>query len=189
METETRYYAYEADLWERLALLLPSAQDAEDFRASREIGEQDAGLSLLTKRLRADRVPLGDMVRAELEVLAEEWGERAALHDDIAACLRDPEPRGAARVVADDCAAPIDAAALGASAMAGLLVIPWIECNRCASVLCRVHARDASGELRPLASYYVIGHRRDVATGAAEIFAENDLHTAFEALRNCDQTR
>lgn len=191
MEIESRYYAYETDLWERLAALLPTEQDGASFRDCRAAGEQEAGLTLLTKRLLEDRVPVPDMVRAELEVLAEEWGERSALHDEIASCVRDPEADGAFRLVTDECAAPIDAAALGlgATPLAGLLVVPWIECNRCASLLCRVHDRDPRGGLRYLASYYLIGHRRQVPTGEAEIYAENDLYTAFESLRNCTHPR
>ncbi|MFE6858682.1 hypothetical protein [Nocardia sp. NPDC057668] len=191
MEIESRYYAYETDLWERLAALLPTDQDAARFRDCRAAGEQEAGLTLLTKRLLEDQVPVADMVRAELEVLAEEWGERTALHAEIASCVRDSGEAGAVRLVADECAAPIDAAALGlgATPLAGLLVIPWIQCNRCASLLCRVHDRDPRGGLRQLASHYIIGHRRQVPTDETEIYAENDLYSAFESLRNCTHPR
>jgi hypothetical protein len=89
--SDSRYAAYEADLWERLAALLRSTEDAENFRACRESGHQEAGLWMLTQRLLEQQVPISDRTRAEIEVLAEQWGEQLARHDEIIACVRDSD--------------------------------------------------------------------------------------------------
>ncbi|WP_067837189.1 hypothetical protein [Nocardia lijiangensis] len=187
MSTESRYDAYEADLWNRLASLLPSAEDAENFRDCREIGEQEAGLWLLTQRLLEHRIPIGDTTRAEIEVLAEQWGERLARHDEIASCVGDSGQDASVRLLSHDRAQPTDPAAVGITnaVLEGLLVVPWIECPRCGRVLARVHALEPWGDLRYLASYYIVWLPHDAVGSEPELFAETDLHSAFDLLLTC----
>lgn len=189
--SDSRYAAYEADLWERLAALLPSTEDAEDFRACRESGHQEAGLWMLTQRLLEQQVPISDRTRAEIEVLAEQWGERLARHDEIITCVRDSDDDPSIRLVPDDRSAPVQPVRIGLtdsaltdSALTGLLVVPWLECLRCGRVLARVHAQEPWGDLRYLATHYVIW-RHTASDDALEIFDESDLHSAFESLISC----
>ncbi|PSK30138.1 hypothetical protein C6575_17585 [Nocardia seriolae] len=169
-----------------MATLLPTVEDVESFRDCRESGHQEAGLWMLMRRLIEDRVPIGDRVRAEIEVLAERWGERLARHSEIASCVRDSGDRGSIRLLPDDRSTPVDPAQVGVadSVMAGLVVVPWLECVRCGRVLARVHTREPWGELSYLAAYYVIWHH--TASGnEPRIFAEPDLYGAFELLVAC----
>lgn len=186
MGSVSRYEAYEDDLWERLAALLPSTEDAENFRDCRESGHQEAGLWILMQRLLEHRVPISDRMRAEIEVLAEHWGERWARHDEIIACVRDSADGGSLRLVPDDCSTPVDSAQLGIldSALTGLLVVPWLECMRCGRVLARVHAREPWGDSSCLAAHYIVWHRA-ASNDELEIFDEPDLHNAFELLLGC----
>lgn len=183
---DSRYEAYEVDLWERLAALLPSIEDVESFRDYRESGHQEAGLWLLTQRLRECQVPLGDRTRAEIEVLAEQWGERLARHDEIVLCVRDSDDEESIRLLPDDRSTPVDPAEVGLadSALAGLLVVPWLECVRCGRVLARVHAQESWGDLRYQAAYYVVWQHAG-PDDELQIFDEPDLHSAFELLLAC----
>ncbi|MFD4430415.1 hypothetical protein [Nocardia sp. NPDC058497] len=182
-----RYEAYEVDLWGRLAALLPSAEDSENFRDCRETGQQEAGLWILLQRLLEHRVPISDRTRAEIEMLAEQWGERLARHDEIIACVRDSDEEGSIRLLPDDRSTPVDPAQAGMrdSILTGLLVVPWLECLRCARVLARVHAQEPWGDLRYLASHYVVWHHT-APDDEHEIFDDHDLHSAFELLLSCE---
>ncbi|WP_067865934.1 hypothetical protein [Nocardia shimofusensis] len=186
MDGGSRYEAYEAELWERLAVLLPSAEDAENFRDCHETGRQEAGLGFLMHRLIEHRVPVTDRTRAEIEVLAEQWGERLARHDEVVACARDSEGEVSIRLVPDDASSPVGPDRLGITdpALAGLLVVPWLECLRCRQVLDRVHAQEPWGELGYLAAYYTL-RRSATSDSATEIFDEADLHSAFEKFLSC----
>ncbi|WP_433714002.1 hypothetical protein ACQP2U_07485 [Nocardia sp. CA-084685] len=186
MSGESRYQAYEADLWERLAALLPSVDDTENFRDCRKTGRQEAGLWILTRLLLEHEVPINDRTRAEIEVLAEQWGERLVRHDEIIACARDSDDEASIRLLPDDSSTPIDPAQLGItdSSLTGLLVVPWLECLRCGQVLDRVHALEPWGDLRYLAAYYAVRHRA-ASDAAPEIFDGADLHSAFELLLTC----
>ncbi|MEV0251641.1 hypothetical protein AB0H76_33985 [Nocardia sp. NPDC050712] len=186
MGSGNRYEAYEDDLWERLARLLPSAEDTENFRDCRESGHQEAGLWILMQRLLEHQIPINDRTRAEIEILAEQWGERLARHDQIAACVRDSTDYGSIRLLPDDRATPVHPSQIGITdaALTGLLVVPWLECLRCGRVLARVHAQEPWGDLSYLATHYIVWHRT-ASDGSLETFDEPDLHSAFELLMNC----
>ncbi|TQM33445.1 hypothetical protein [Nocardia bhagyanarayanae] len=186
MGSDSRYEAYEVDLWERLAALLPSIEDADSFRDCRESGHQEAGLWMLVQRLLEHQVPVSDRTRAEMEVLAEHWGERLARHDEILSSVRDSADANSIRLLPDDRSTPVDPAQVGitGSALTGLLVVPWIECLRCGRVLARVHAQEPWGDLRYLAAHYVVWHHT-ASDDEHQIFDEPDLHSAFELLLAC----
>ncbi|MGQ4601281.1 hypothetical protein [Nocardia sp. R6R-6] len=185
MEGESRYEAYEVDLWERLALLLP-AEAGDNFRDCRAAGRQEAGLWFLMQQLIEHQVPISDRTRAEIEVLAEQWGERLARHDEIIACAPESDDEASLRLLSDETSSPVEPGRLGItdSALTGLLVVPWIECLRCERVLDRVHAQEPWGDLRYLADYYTV--RQPTAPDTEpRIFAGSDLHSAFESLATC----
>ncbi|UFS97140.1 hypothetical protein [Nocardia huaxiensis] len=186
MGSESRYEAYEAELWERLAGLFSSGEDAESFRGCRESGHQEGGLLLLLRRLVEERVGISDRTRAEIEVLAEQWGLRLAHHDEIVSCVRDSGEEDSIRLLPEECSEPVDSGRLGIAdpVLEGLLVVPWLECLRCGRVLARVHAEEPWGDLSFQASYYIVWQ----PTGADDelrIFEEPELHSAFELLLAC----
>ncbi|MFF2554607.1 hypothetical protein ACFVUS_26640 [Nocardia sp. NPDC058058] len=185
VEIGNRYESYEIELWERLAGLLPSVEDAANFRDCREIGEQEAGLWLLTQRLLDHGVPVDDRTRAEIEVLAEHWGERYARHDEIASCVGDPAPEVSIRLVPDDRAEAIEAAITDA-VFAGRILVPWIECPRCGRVLSRVHSKQPWGGLSAAAEHYILSLGQPNLDDARQIFDRDDLYRAWESLIACD---
>ena len=144
---ESRYEVYEADLWERLARLLPSAVASENFRDCRATGRQEAGLWILIQQLIEHEVPISDRTRAEIEVLAEQWGERLARHDEIMTCASDFDVEPSIRLLPDGSSSPVDPGQLGImdSNLTGLHVVLWLECLRCGRVLGRVHAMEPRG--------------------------------------------
>ncbi|WP_157106750.1 hypothetical protein [Nocardia arthritidis] len=166
--------------------MLRSTEDAENFRACRESGHQEAGLWMLTHLLLEQQVPISDRTRAEIEVLAEQWGERLARHDEIIACVRGSDDGASIRLLPDDRSAPVHPARIGLtdSALTGLLVVPWLECLRCGRVLARVHAQEPWGDLRYLPAHYVVW-RHTASDDVLQVFDESDLHNAFESLLSC----
>ncbi|MGX1811354.1 hypothetical protein ACWIGI_37005 [Nocardia sp. NPDC055321] len=187
MAGDDRYDRYEDALWERLAALLPSPGDAADFLECRVIGEQEAGLWMLTRRLLEQRVPVGDRARVEIEVLAEYWGERHARHDDIAALIPDAGPLPSVRTVADAWAEPITVTEAGISdpGLSDKVVVPWLECLRCDSVLERVHTPEPWGGFVSRAEHYVLHPRDDFSSGGLRIFGPSELLQAMETLLTC----
>ncbi|MFE3546377.1 hypothetical protein ACFXK0_25735 [Nocardia sp. NPDC059177] len=184
MGDKGRFDEWEARLWERLAGLLPTTEDAGSFRDSREIGEQEAGIWFLLERLTALELPVDETTAAEIEVLAEHWGERASVHHRIDACARDRDRAASVRLVPDSEAVPGDARAAGITAgpVARMTVVPWIECTHCPSVLSRAHAEDAPGLPGYLAARYLVSRPdRDVP----DIYATTDLLHAFESVLTC----
>ncbi|WP_336081984.1 hypothetical protein [Nocardia sp. SSK8] len=172
MGDRSRFEEWEARLWERLAGLLPAAQDAESFRDSREIGEQEAGLWFLLERLADQAVPVDETTLAEIEVLAEHWGERLAVHYRVEACARDLDRAGSVRLVPDS--------EVQAAAADDLTVLPWIECARCPSVLSRAHTREPSGRPGLYATRYLV-----TRADTTETFAPTELLRAFESVLAC----
>ncbi|MFB7873896.1 hypothetical protein ACFC06_01505 [Nocardia sp. NPDC056064] len=174
MGDRSRFEEWEARLWERLARLLPAAQDAESFRDSREIGEQEAGLWFLLERLADLAVPVDEATLAEIEVLAEHWGERLSVHHRVDACAKDPDRAATVRLVPDS--------EVRSAVEDGTTVLPWIECARCPSVLARAHAREASGRPSQYAVRYLVS-RADAPE--PEVFAPTELLRAFESVLGC----
>ncbi|MFE6857261.1 hypothetical protein [Nocardia sp. NPDC057668] len=187
MRRDSGYDTFEFDTWERLAALLPSDRDAGQFRDCREIGEQEAGLQLLTHSLLEHQVPITDRTRVEIEVLAEHWGERFARHDEIAMCVRASEQDASIRLLPDKQVEPFEPSEVGITdpATARMVVIPWFECLGCSRVVARVHTRQPWGEfLFQAERYLVLPRSGDAATGG-RLFRKTELLDAFALLLTC----
>jgi hypothetical protein len=151
------HHPAEATRWSRLAALLPSAQDVDEVQACWDIGEQEAGLTMLVDRIRALGLPLADAARAELAVMAERWGVWEPLGAAVADC---PPPPGRAirlRVLPDGAAEPRPAhTVLPDPPAPGLLLVPWLVCTACDRTLARGHDREPWGGLSYLPLCYVV---------------------------------
>jgi hypothetical protein len=175
-------YTDEAALWRRMARLLPSGEDAEEFLDCWEIGEQEAGLQfVLLPRLLEHGVPVGETTRAELAVLAGAWSMWDELGADIARCQGDPGQDASLRLVEFAYAAGGEPAPAGVRTSAGALLVPWIACTRCGQVLARTHGREEWGALSYLPESYVV-FARDGGT-APRVFADDRVWEALDALR------
>lgn len=168
----------EVDVWNQLAALLPEA-DAQEVRDCWDIGEQEGGLGLLVSGILTHRIPISETVRAQISVLAEDWGEREALASQILQCRGD----GSAPTVkllepGDD---TTSGTAVGAGQdLADLVLVPWIACTRCGQVLLRAHDREQWGYLSFLVRHYVITSP-DRAT-ALRLFPADAASEAFTTL-------
>jgi hypothetical protein len=172
----------DADVWHRLAALLPDAE-AEEVRECRAIGEQEAALGLLVSGLVTHRRAIDETARAQLSVLAEDWGEREALTPGILRCRADGEAT-VVKLVEDD-GTTVDGAMFRAEpGLADLVLVPWIVCVRCGRVLMRAHDRESRGGLSYLARQYVItAPEHDTVV---QSFAAESVGDAFTALlREC----
>ncbi|MER7767099.1 hypothetical protein [Kitasatospora sp. NPDC096140] len=78
-------------LWYRIADLLPEPA-REEVKDCWLIGEQECGLDLLVGGLLARQVPIGGADRAQIAVLAEQWGGREQLTPGILRCPDDGAP-------------------------------------------------------------------------------------------------
>lgn len=175
----------DVDAWHRLAALLPPAE-AQEIGDCWDIGEQEAGLGLLVSGILAHDVAISEMARAQLSVLAETWGERAALTPRILQCRGDGQPAAAVTLVEDDDVLVGADTVLTDRALAGLIQVPWIICTRCGQVLVRAHTREAWGDLSYLAVHYAI--TTPDRTAVARLFPADAAGEAFAGLlRSCDQ--
>ncbi|MEV7325911.1 hypothetical protein [Streptomyces sp. NPDC093970] len=144
----------EAELWNRLAALLPEAE-AREVRDCWDIGEQEAGLGLLVSGVLAHQVPISGTIRAQISVLAESWGQREALTPQILQCRGEVDP-DLLKLIEGDAGTASEAVGTVEQSLTGLVVVPWIACTRCGQVLMRAHARETWGDLSYLARHYVI---------------------------------
>ena len=149
-------YAAEAVLWSRLAGL-QSAPDREEVQGCWDIGEQEAGLELLVDRLREQGPGIGESARAELAVMAEQWGEWDWLGVRIAALPHVGEEADRLRVLPDGAEETRPAGfVLPGHPLAEAVLVPWIVCAPCGRVLARAHRREEWGALSFLAEGYVV---------------------------------
>lgn len=154
-------YAAEGAVWSRLALLLPSVEDVDEVQGCWDIGEQEGGLGVLVRRLLELGLPIGELTRAEIAVMAEQWGVWDLLGARIVACAGEP---GLLRVYEDGAreTLPVRSVVPGHPS-AGSVLVPWIGCVGCGTWLARAHAREKRGDLSYLAeSYVVFGTERPV---------------------------
>ncbi|WP_229818451.1 hypothetical protein [Streptomyces chromofuscus] len=172
----------DVERWNRLAALLPDA-DARTVRDCWDIGEQEAGLGLLVSGILTHRLPISETVRAQLSVLAEDWGEREALAPRILRCRGDGRA-SVVELIEHGSSAVGGASVRGPSGRdpAHLVLVPWIACRRCGQVLMRAHDREPWGDLSHLARRYVVVSP-DRSTVRREFPADAVSH-AFEALLN-----
>lgn len=152
-------------VWNQLTALLPEAE-AEEARDCWSLGEQEAALGLLVSGLIASQVPITELVRVRISVLAEGWGEREALTPRLRRCPGDGGP-APVRLVADE------EGAGGPRDGSDDVLVPWIACERCGGVLARVHAREPWGGLSYLAVKYVVTPAAGGGTVTREFPAES----------------
>ncbi|MGC5005368.1 hypothetical protein [Streptomyces sp. NBC_00353] len=146
----------EATQWRRFAALLPPS-DAAKFMDCWDIGEQEVGLDQLVAGLLKHQVPISETVRAEIAVAAELWGMRTALAPGLGRCLDDHQEDSRLRVIEHADTVPLPGSSVATdTALAGLLVVPWIACTRCGRVLARAHNQEPWGDLSYLARHYVL---------------------------------
>ncbi|MEU6467718.1 hypothetical protein ABZ927_18075 [Streptomyces massasporeus] len=183
-------YAAEGVVWRRLAGLLPAAGDREEVQACWDIGEQEAGLELLVDRLLGQGAGVEESARAELAVMAEQWGEWEWLGMRIAALPHVGEEAGRLRVLQDGAEETRPAGfVLPEHPLAVAVLVPWIVCAPCARVLARAHRREEWGALSFLAEGYVV-----FGPGLAPlVFLREDPGAAWDALAalrdGCDRDR
>ncbi|MEU3778872.1 hypothetical protein AB0F11_37855 [Streptomyces sp. NPDC032472] len=165
-------------IWNRLAALLPEPE-AQHVRDAWDIGEQEAGLSMLIAGLLDHRVRLSETDRAQISVVSEIWGERENLAGRLLQCGGDGRPAAVELLDPDDVV--LDAAELGAEGdLAQLLLVPWIECTRCGRTLMRGHTLEHWGDLSYLASHYLIVSPDDESIERE--FSDESKQAAFDAL-------
>ncbi|GAA2260840.1 MULTISPECIES: hypothetical protein [Kitasatospora] len=169
--------------WYRIADLLPEPA-SKDVKDCWEIGEQECGLGLLVEGLLAYQVPIGGADRAQISVLAEEWGEREQLTPGIVRCLGDGTP-SAVRLLDDGDEVEV-VTGWSEPELADLVLVPWIGCTRCGRVLLRAHAWEPWDDFSYLAEHYVIS-TSDYDT-ALRIFPSDSADQAFtELLQSCPE--
>ncbi|MEU3574764.1 hypothetical protein AB0E96_41145 [Kitasatospora sp. NPDC036755] len=141
-------------LWHRIADLLPedAARGVKDCWA---IGEQESGLGLLIEGLLARQVPLGGADRAQISVLAEEWGERERLAPGLLRCPGDGVPAPVRLLEGERDEAEV-LTGWSEPELAGLVLVPWIGCTRCGRTLLRAHSWESWDDFSYLAECYVI---------------------------------
>ncbi|KAB7835581.1 hypothetical protein [Streptomyces mobaraensis] len=167
----------DAVLWSRLVALLPEAE-AEGVEECRAVGEQEAGLGLLVSGLLDHQVPISEMVRARLSVLAEIWGEREALTPQILQCRGDGALSSVELIEGDGSAVP-EATGWAGQDLAGLVLVPWISCPGRGRVLMRAHTQEYWGDLSYLARHYVIS---EPDRGVLRVFPADSADAAFTSL-------
>ncbi|MFF4396404.1 hypothetical protein [Streptomyces sp. NPDC001480] len=173
-------YADEAALWSRLAALLPDPVDVDEVQGCWDIGEQEGGLTVLVERIHEQGLSVSESARAELAVMAEQWGVWDQLGPDIARC--GPVPDAARlRVLPDDAGDPLPASSvLPGPPAADLFLVPWIRCARCGRVLARGHRMEWWGKLSYLPLRYVVYAPGDAP--APQVFDPEERGAAWSAL-------
>ncbi|WP_104815872.1 hypothetical protein [Kitasatospora sp. MMS16-BH015] len=147
--------AGDATLVQRLAEQLPEAATTD-------------GLAELVEGLLAYQVPLSGMDRVRLSVLAEEQGVRERITPGLLRCLGDGVP-AVVRLLDEEEVLP---------GSGGLVLVPWIGCNRCGQALLRAHTWEDWDDVSDRAEKYLVG-AAEFAT-AGEAFAELVGHCGSE---------
>ncbi|MFF5895840.1 hypothetical protein ACFY8O_07930 [Streptomyces argenteolus] len=171
----------ETALWRRAADLLPP-DEAHAALDCRGIGEQEGALQLIVSGLLARGAPLGGTARAEISVLTEAWSVREELGPDLARCAGGPEDRTPPlELIGAADAAPLPGGSVGAEALEGLLVVPWITRTGCPGTLARAHRLEPWGDLSFLAEHYVLLLPGE--PGRTRLFPSDAVFEALEELR------
>ncbi|MFJ8039105.1 hypothetical protein ACIRBX_01160 [Kitasatospora sp. NPDC096147] len=165
------------DRWHRLADLLPETA-AEEVKECWETGEQEAGLRLLIEGLLASQTPVGGEDRARIAVFTEQWGQRELLAPGLLRCLGDGAP--AAVRLLDGEGGEGGELLPGEGESAGLVLVPWMRCNRCGRYLLRAHRWEDWDDLSQLAVHYPIASA-DLGT-VLRTFPADELDAAFADL-------
>jgi hypothetical protein len=112
---------------------------------------------------------MGEADRACLAVLAEVWGERAALMPRILACRVGGGGPATVRLLPDG-----DRPAAGED---GRVAVPWIACERCGALVARLHREEPWGGLCPVPERYPL-----LGPGGGRIASHGTAVRAFDAL-------
>ncbi|MER5638491.1 hypothetical protein ABT095_16205 [Kitasatospora sp. NPDC002227] len=123
-------------------------------------GPVEDGLGPLVEGLLAYQVPVSGLDRVRLSVLAEEQGVRERITPGLLRCFGDGVP-AVVRLLDED------EVVTGAG---GLVLVPWIGCNRCGQVLWRAHRWEDWDDLSEQAEKYLVGEAEFGTAG--EAFAE-----------------
>ncbi|MFJ7949055.1 hypothetical protein ACIQ6K_36375 [Streptomyces sp. NPDC096354] len=171
----------EGTRWRRFAALLPPA-DAAEIVDCWDIGEAEAGLDRLVAGLLRHQVPISETVRAEIAVAAEVWGMWTALAPSLGRCLGGHQDDTGLRLIEHADTVPLPGSSVAHdTALADLLVVPWIACTRCGQVLARAHSQEPWGDLSYLARHYVLFFPgRSTST---DLFAPDSAWDALTQLR------
>ncbi|MFH7598554.1 hypothetical protein WDV06_26195 [Streptomyces racemochromogenes] len=161
----------EARVWDRFAALLPDA-DGDEVRVCWAVGEQEAGVEHLVDALLRHRVAIGEDTRAEISVVAEGWGMRAAVAGRLVACPGDGLPAELELVEGADLAVGVRDPALD-----GFLLIPWIRSTGSGRLLVRAHVEEPWGDLSLIPEYYGV-----LASGQGPVLRLFESFSAREAL-------
>ncbi|WP_405868017.1 MULTISPECIES: hypothetical protein [unclassified Streptomyces] len=181
-DRRARAYAAEGAVWSRLAALLPTAEDVDEVQACWDIGEQEGGLDALVGRLLELGLPIGGLERAELAVMAGQWGMWDPLGARIVACAGEP---GLLRVFEDGARKTLDVrSVVPGRPSAGSVLVPWIGCVGCGVCLGRVHTREKWGGLSFVAeSYVVFGTERPPEPRVFDREEHGAVWSALDAVR------
>ncbi|MFJ7911801.1 hypothetical protein [Kitasatospora sp. NPDC096204] len=169
-------------LWSRIADLLPddAARAVKDCWA---IGEQESGLGLLVEGLLARQIPISGTDRAQISVLAEEWGVRERLTPGLLRCPGDGAPAPVRLLDGERDEAEV-VTGWSEPELAALVLVPWIGCTRCGRTLLRAHGWEPWDDFSYLAEHYVISTPDGVR--AERILPRDAAGAAFaELLHGC----
>jgi hypothetical protein len=149
---------------------------------SDSIGPTRSSRDRLVAVLLKNQVPISETTRAEIAVAAEIWGVWATLAPGLGRCLSSHRDDTGLRLIEHAETVPLPGSSVGNdTALADLLVVPWIACTRCGQVLARAHSREPWGDLSYLARHYVLFFPgRSTPTG---LFASDSAWDALRQLR------
>ena len=174
-------YIDEGSVWSRLAALLPDPDDVDRVQGCWDIGEQEAGLDVLVGRLLEQELVIGEPTRAELAVMAAQWGVWDRLAAEIMQCRGDAARPRTLRVVSGAASEPMPVrTVLTEHPTPDLYLVPWIACEPCGRMLARAHEREDWGDLSYVPEFYVVFAQDGSAV--PQVFDEARRDAAWAAL-------
>lgn len=174
-------YIDEGSVWSRLAALLPDPDDVDRVQGCWDIGEQEAGLDVLVGRLLEQKLAIAEPTRAELAVMAGQWGVWDRLAAEIMRCRTDEADQAPLRVLTGADAEPMPVrTVLPEHPTPDLCLVPWISCGTCGRTLARAHEREDWGDLSYVPEFHVV-YARD-GSMPPQVFDETRRDAAWTAL-------
>lgn len=174
-------YIDEGSVWSRLAALLPDPDDVDRVQGCWDIGEQEAGLDVLVGRLLEQELVIAEPTRAELAVMAAQWGVWDRLAAEIMRCRTDEADQAPLRVLTGADAEPMPVrTVLPEHPVPDLYLVPWISCGPCGRILARAHEREDWGDLSYVPEFHVV-YARD-GSMPPQVFDETRRDAAWVAL-------
>ncbi|MHB9858187.1 hypothetical protein [Streptomyces sp. YIM S03343] len=187
-------YIDEGSVWSRLAALLPDPDDVDRVQGCWDIGEQEAGLDVLVGRLLEQELAIAEPTRAELAVMAAQWGVWDRLAAEIMRCRTDETDHAPLRVLTGTAAQPMPVrTVLPEHPTPDLFLVPWIACGPCGRTLARAHEREDWGDLSYVPEFHVVyAHDGSMAPQVFDETRRDAAWAALSALRTacrCDRSR